>query len=93
MHNLPHTPLVATMRVLYSLGLLFTYPVQMFPVFQIIQNTAFGNSSPNFLQTVQTGAPVSSRDPLRSCPCDSLSLRFQRPSLCSLGTTSDSSRR
>jgi len=37
--NLPHDNLTSTLQIVYSIGLLGSYPIQMMPVFQIIEKT------------------------------------------------------
>lgn len=38
--NLPHDNLTSTLQIFYSFGLLGSYPIQMMPVFQIVEKTS-----------------------------------------------------
>ena len=38
--NLPHDGLTSTIQIVYSLGLVGSYPIQMMPVFQIVEKSA-----------------------------------------------------
>jgi amino acid permease len=45
--NLPHDGLTATIQIVYSLGLVGSYPIQMMPVFQIVEKSALYQKIPN----------------------------------------------